>query len=60
MKLNELIDHLKELQSEYGDVEVLITDGYKAECYSGDYEISPWKNDDGTMAVDIGIGGCQE
>lgn len=60
MKLSEMIAKLQELEAEVGDAEVLITDGHNAACYRGDYEIVTWREDDGTLAVDIGIGGCLE
>lgn len=41
-------------------VEVLITDGFQANCYRGQYEIIAWDEDNGQMCIDIGIGGCLE
>lgn len=41
-------------------VEVLITDGFLANCYRGDYDIVAWDEDNGQMCIDIGIGGCLE
>lgn len=60
MRITEMIERLGALYEELGDVEVLITDGFDAQCYKGSYEIRKWKEDDGTMTVDIGIGGCKE
>ena len=60
MRVSELIAHLERYQAELGDVEVLITDGFNAECYRGDYDIEPWQDDDGKWCIDIGIGGCKE
>lgn len=60
MRITEMIERLTALRTELGDVEVLVTDGFNAECYRGDYEIIKWQEDDGTMTVDIGIGGCRE
>lgn len=60
MKISELIAKLQAKQDKLGDVEVLITDGFQANCYRGDYEIIEWSDDDGKMCVDIGIGGCLE
>lgn len=60
MKISEMIAALQGLQDKLGDVEVLITDGHNAACYRGDYEIIEWQEDDGSMTVDIGIGGCLE
>lgn len=60
MRITEMIERLTALRTELGDVEVLVTDGFNAECYRGNYEIIKWQEDDGTMTVDIGIGGCRE
>lgn len=60
MKISEMIAQLEKFQRELGDVEVLVTDGFNAECYRGNYEIVKWHDDDGQWCVDIGIGGCKE
>lgn len=60
MKLSEMILLLNDKLNELGDVEVLVTDGHNAACYRGNYEIIEWTEDDGTLCVDIGIGGCLE
>lgn len=60
MRITEMIERLNKFYAELGDVEVLITDGFDAQCYRGSYEIIRWQDDDGTMTVDIGIGGCRE
>jgi hypothetical protein len=60
MLISEIISKLQKLQSEIGDTQVLVTDGFDAVCYRGDYEIAKWQDDDGRMVVDIGIGGCRE
>ena len=60
MRLTEMINQLMAMRVAHGDVEVLITDGHNAACYRGDYEIIEWLDDDGTLCVDIGIGGCLE
>ena len=60
MRVSEMIKQLQTLQTQLGDVEVLVTDGHNAACYRGDYEIIEWQDDDGKMCVDIGIGGCLE
>lgn len=60
MKISEMIAKLQAKQDKLGDVEVLITDGFECNCYRGDYEIIEWQEDDGSMTVDIGIGGCKE
>jgi hypothetical protein len=57
MKLSEMITKLTALQDQYGDVEVLITDGYYCMCYRGNYHIGTYR-DKSTTYVDIGIGGC--
>lgn len=59
MLIAEMIEKLKALHAELGNVEVLITDGFRANCYRGTYEIISWQDED-CMAVDIGIGGCDE
>lgn len=61
MKISEMIRQLEKYQAELGDVEVLVTDGFNAECYRGNYEIVKWWEDDlDQWCVDIGIGGCRE
>lgn len=59
MKVSELIYKLELYRNELGDVDVLITDGFQAACYRGDYEVVPWQEDD-QWYIDIGIGGCLE
>lgn len=60
MLLNDMIEKLTKLQKEFGNVPVLITDGYNVNCYRGEYEIVALVDFDGQNAVDIGIGGCEE
>lgn len=60
MKTSEMIFKLQNLQDQFGDIEVLISDGYKCNCYRGDYDIVKWKDDNNHIYVDIGIGGCEE
>lgn len=60
MIVSEMIAKLQKLQDEIGDATVLVTDGFDALCYRGEYEIVKWQDDDGQMVVDIGIGGCRE
>ena len=60
MKVSQMIERLISLRDQLGDVEVLVTDGFDARCYRGDYEIIKWQEDDGQWCVDIGIGGCRE
>ena len=57
MKISEMIEKLQNIQNEFGDVEVLVTDGYQGIFYSGEYEIKAF-TDNGIVSVDIGIGGC--
>jgi hypothetical protein len=60
MKIKQLITELQNLCDDIGeDVEVLITDGFDARCYRGDFAVQSWQ-EDGKMFVDIGIGGCEE
>jgi len=55
MKVRELIAELQKFDSEY---EVIITDGHSCSCYhTNGLQLQEWKDDDGTMCVDIGIGG---
>ena len=61
MKLGEFVKKLDELRRElHDDTEVLITDGVECIGYRGDFHIQTWTEDDGTVAVDIGIGYCRE
>lgn len=60
MKVSELIRKLEMYQVAVGDVDVLITDGYDARCYRGEYGVHAWLDDDGEMTIDIGIGGTLE
>ena len=60
MRVSEMIRRLEQYQAELGDVEVLASDGYNAQCYHGGYEIEPWQDDDGKWCIDIGIGGLRE
>lgn len=60
MTVDEMIAKLSQLRDVYRNVEVLITDGFLANCYRGQYEINAWDEDNGQMCIDIGIGGCLE
>lgn len=60
MKVSELINALQAVLHEHGDAEVTVTDGYENRFYRGTYTVSRFKEDDGTWAVDLGIGGCEE
>lgn len=53
-------DLLKELERCPRDLEVLITDGWAARGYRGDFQVQPFVDCDGTVYIDIGIGGCLE
>jgi hypothetical protein len=56
-----MINQLQKLYEEVGeDVEVLITDGFQAGCYRGDFAVEVYEDIDGTIYADIGIGGCDE
>lgn len=58
MKVGELIDILSSFSKEQ---EVTITDGYKPSFYKLDDAIfSNFEEDDGSISVDIGIGGCEQ
>jgi hypothetical protein len=52
--VQELIDKLVKFPSTH---EVVITDGYEANCYGGDFAVQLF-NDGDSEVVDIGIGGC--
>lgn len=58
MQLSSMISQLQQMKDKLGDVEVLISDGWAARYYRGNFRISRW--DDGLPFVDIGIGGCLE
>ena len=60
MKLSSMISELTQMKAELGDVEVLISDGFRCYMYSGNYKITRWDNSDNTPFVDIGIGHCLE
>lgn len=54
MKLSDMISELTTLKGDVGDVEVLISDGFRGYFYRGNYTIQRF----GNAFVDIGIGGC--
>ena len=56
MKVSKMIEIL---QSFPQDLEVMISNGYDLEFYSGEYDIQLWEDEDGTEVVDIGIGGLR-
>ena len=53
--VQELIEQLQQYSP---DMEVLITDGFNALCYKGQYQVKEFTDVDGKTYVDIGIGGC--
>lgn len=58
MKVSQLIEKLQRVQSEVGDLEVKITDGFDGVCYSGDFYVGDFEFDDDEF-IDIGIGGMK-
>lgn len=56
MKVSKMIEIL---QSFPQDLEVMISNGYDLEFYSGEYDIQLWEDEDGVESVDIGIGGLR-
>ena len=55
------VDDLRKILNDFpAGAEVLITDGFKGNCYRGQYEVQVFVDDDGKMCCDIGIGGCDE
>ena len=53
-------DILRFLAKYEDDTEILVTDGFEALCYCGDFALQEWKTEDGKITVDIGVGGCRE
>ena len=60
MKASELIQQLQAHIDTVGDLEVLITDGWQAVGYSGNYLVEHFIDVCGTEYIDIGIGGLKE
>lgn len=60
MKLNEFISQLENFRNAYGNLEILITDGYEAKCYKGQYEFTLYQDTNNQWCLDIGIGGLLE
>ena len=56
--INLEIERLKE-EFNLSDPDILISDGMLANCYDGDYGFALWRDDDGELKIDIGIGGNQ-
>lgn len=61
MIVSELIKKLQQMQSEVGDVDVTITDGYEALCYYGEFAVIKFfDHQTCQMTIDIGIGGTRQ
>ena len=60
MRVSELIQKLQVLKDELGDLEVLITDGWDAVGYRGNFLIQHYIDIDQTNYIDIGVGGLKE
>jgi hypothetical protein len=59
MKVSTMISELQHMQDRLGDIEVLISDGWRGYFYSGNYRIGRWEDEEeGQTFIDIGIGGC--
>lgn len=59
MKVHELIELLQR-RSNNEDLVVKIVDGYKSVVYSGNFAVELFEDTDGTITLDIGVGGCDE
>jgi prefoldin subunit 5 len=59
MKLSSMIAELQQMKDDLGDVEVLISDGFRGYFYAGNYSIVRFDNEN-QVYVDIGIGSCLE
>ena len=51
---------ITKLQEFPQDQEVQISDGYRYNFYKGDFDIQPCEDVDGSIFVDIGIGGFEQ
>ena len=60
MKASEMIEKLQKAIVMVGDVEVDIADGYSGRLYEGDFAVCPYQEKDGTMTIEIGIGGHEK
>lgn len=61
MIVGELIKKLQQMQSEVGDVDVTITDGYEAIGYYGEFAVIKFFDPQTCqMTIDIGIGGTRQ
>lgn len=56
MKVKRLIELLSLYDPE---LEVVIVDGYSCRMYAGNFEVESFKDLDGQVTLDIGIGGCE-
>jgi hypothetical protein len=56
MTVAEMIEKLQQFPQ---DQEVQITDGYRYNFYKGDFDIKLFEDVDGSIFVDIGIGGYE-
>lgn len=63
MKASEMVEHLNDLIEEHGDLEVIISDGYRGNFYSGnddnDFDVGFYSHN-GKNNIDIGVGGCDD
>ena len=57
MTNQELIELLQRFPP---DLEVLITDGYRAQGYRGEYLVAKYVDYNGQQFVDIGVGGLDD
>jgi len=55
MKVDDMLKQLYLLRERMGNVDVMVTDGYQARCYDGEYEIKEFEG-----RIDIGIGGTEQ
>ena len=60
MLVSEMIAKLQQTMEQTGDVDLLVTDGFQAECYRGDFAVEVFVDCDGYSFIDIGIGGCND
>lgn len=56
MKVKRLIELLSLYDPE---LEVVIVDGFNCRMYAGEFEVESFKGLDGTVTLDIGIGGLE-
>ena len=58
MKVKQLIKELKELERQYGNIDVSITDGYESSIYEGAFSVNYYQYQ-GFQCIDIGVGGTK-